>query len=98
MQDELDASHPELGIRLLIVNEDGYESGLESLFAVTDLPVLQDDEVALVWERWDATWRDVWVLDPDNEAHAVYNLTEHNLAVAEEYEGLRLLLIEAAGG
>lgn len=52
----------------------------------------------MVWERWDATWRDVWVLDPDNEAHAVYNLTEHNLAVAEEYEGLRLLLIEAAGG
>ena len=40
MQDELDAAHPELQIDLLVINEFGYESGLEDLYAITDLPVL----------------------------------------------------------
>ncbi|MCB9779202.1 MAG: hypothetical protein H6742_11615 [Alphaproteobacteria bacterium] len=80
------------------MNQDGYESGLEDLFAVTDLPVLQDDDVALVWDRWDATWRDVYVLDGANETHAIFNLTEHNLADSANYAALYDLLVEAAGG
>lgn len=98
MQDELDATYPHLAIDLLIINEDGHESGLDDLYAVTDLPVVQDDETALVWDAWDATWRDTWVLDAENVPVGVYNLTEHDLSDPDEYQGLVDLLVTAAGG
>ena len=60
--------------------------------------MLQDDEVALVWESWAAQWRDTWVLDAGNEAVGVYNLTEHDLSDPDEYQGLYDLLVAAAGG
>ena len=54
--------------------------------------------MALVWDSWAATWRDTWVLDADNVAFGVYNLTEHDLSDPDEYQGLYDLLVEAAGG
>lgn len=98
MQDELAAEHPDLPIRLVIVNEAGHEDGLDDLYEVTDLPVLQDDEIALVWDTWEVTWRDVWVLDEDNRPAAIFNLTEHDLGDSEEYSALYELLVETAGG
>lgn len=96
MQAELDLTYPELDIDLVVVNAVGYESGLDDLYAETDLPVLQDDEKTLVWDAWDAAWRDTYVVDGDNELREIYNLTEHNLADPEEYQGLIDLLVAAA--
>lgn len=59
---------------------------------------MQDDAEAMVWESWEATWRDVWILDQDNEPVTVFNLTEHNLSDPDEYAALKTLLVEAAGG
>ena len=98
MQDELDSAHPELQIDLLVINEIGFDSGLEDLYAVTDLPVLQDDEIALVWDSWAATWRDTWILDTDNASVGVYNLTEHDLSDPDEYALVYEALVSAAGG
>lgn len=79
------------------MNEAGLESGLEDLAEVTDLPILQDDETALVWATWSVTWRDVYVLDGDNEVYAVYNLTEHDLSDPVAYAELYDLFVAAAG-
>lgn len=76
----------------------GYDSGLEDLAAVTDLPILQDDYTANVWTNWGAEWRDVYVLDGNNEVYAVFNLTTYSLAEPENYEALYALFVEAAGG
>jgi len=43
-------------------------------------------------------WRDVVILDPDNQKITTYNLTEHNLTDPANYAELKALLIEAAGG
>ncbi len=71
------------------------ESGNADLAAVTDLPILQDDPTAAVWLDWAATWRDVYVLDRDNEVYAVYNLTEHTLSDPANYAELYQLFVEA---
>lgn len=97
MFDELAADRPELALGILHVNGAGYESGNADLAAVTDLPILQDDETAQVWTNWGAEWRDVYVLNADNEVHAVYNLTDHPLSEAANYAELYDLFLEAGG-
>jgi len=96
MQQELASEHPELPIHLLAVNADGYESGLGDICAVGDLPVLQDTDSVDVWGRWDATWRDVIILDRDNLPVATYNLSTHSLADPDDYAELKALLVEVA--
>ncbi len=98
MQAELHNERPDLDISILNVNGEGLESGLESLFEDTTLPVVQDDATAQVWVNWEATWRDVYVLDGDNEVYAVFNLTSYGLDDSANYEALKALFVEAAGG
>lgn len=57
--------------------------------------MVQDDAVANVWTNWGATWRDVYVLDPDNVVHSVYNLTTYNLSDPANYEALYDLFVDA---
>ena len=96
MQGELDAERHELDIQILTVNEVGYESGLDDMAALGDLPLLQDTEEVLVWEAWEVTFRDVHILDGDNFLYGVFNLTTYSLAVDENYEALKALFIAAA--
>jgi hypothetical protein len=44
-----------------------------------------------------ATWRDVVILDTDNNAVGVYNLTEHNLSETLNYDALLDFLRITAG-
>lgn len=97
MQDELAVEHPEIALAIHNVNEAGLESGLPDLYAATDLPVLQDDATAQVWTTWGAAWRDVWVVDGDNEPVAVYNLTTYDLSDPVNYQALKDLFVAAAG-
>ena len=41
-------------------------------------------------------WRDLFILDKQNQPIAIYNLTLHNLAEEENYTELKQLLIDAA--
>jgi hypothetical protein len=61
-----------------------------------DIPWLQDTTDEAVWDTWDPTYRDVIILDGNNEIIAIYNLTTNSLATEENYEELKALLIEAA--
>jgi hypothetical protein len=95
MEAELAAEHPELSVALLAIDAAGHEVGLPDVAKTADLPCLQDTVKDDVWGSWIATWRDVYVLNADNEVTAVYNLTTHTLSDAANYATLETLLIEA---
>jgi len=74
------------------VNGIGFESGNEAFTEGRSLPWLQDVDTADVWTAWGIEYRDVLVLDADNETLEVFNLTERDLSLAENYEALRDIL------
>ena len=61
-----------------------------------DLPWLQDTTDEAVWDTWDPTYRDVVILNGDNETYTVYNLTTNDLSDEDNFEELKALLIAAA--
>ena len=96
MQGELNATSTTLPIRILGLNAVGQESGNGDITAGRTLPWLQDTHSQDVWTRWKVTWRDVIVLDGDNKVAGIYNLTEHNLATAANYDSLKAFLMKVA--
>lgn len=97
LQDELSTDHPDLPISIIGVNQLGYESGNDQMCEGRDLPWLQDVAEVDVWNSlWLVTYRDLIVLDGENRVVGIYNVTDHDLSVPAEYEGLRSLLLEAA--
>ncbi len=56
------------------------------------LPWLQDVPEVDVWGAWGIAFRDVVILDADNEVLDVYNLTEHDLSDPAAYDELKSLL------
>jgi len=97
MQDEILAANPASKIRIVGVNGVGYESANHLMTADRDLPWLQDTDSMQVWGSWAAGYRDVIILDEANVRAAVFNLTEHNLTVQEQYDALLALLRAQAG-
>lgn len=98
MQQELASERPDLPISLLTINEDGYQSGLETMSGLGDLPVLQDGASSGVWDSWEATWRDVIIVDEEGIAVYNYNLTDNDLGDPINYEQLKSILIAVAEG
>jgi len=96
MQGELNSVATPIPIRILGLNAVGHESGNATVVAGRTLPWLQDTKSQDVWTRWRVTWRDVIVLDSDNNVAAIYNLTEHDLGKAANYDSLKTLLIKVA--
>jgi hypothetical protein len=97
MQGEILAANPASKIRIFAVNALGEEGGNSLAVAGRTLPLLQDDATAAAWTNWDVTWRDVVILDGENNALGRFNLTEHNLSVQSEYDALLDILRVAAG-
>ena len=99
MQDELNTyianNGGTLDINILGVNEINYGS---SLNASHTLPMLQDVTEYNLMNNWSAGYRDVWILNESQEPYAIVNLTTYNLAVPENYEGLKNLFLGAALG
>jgi len=96
MQGELDTTATSLSIRILGINAVGQESDNDLMVAGRTLPWLQDTKSQDVWTKWKVTWRDVIVLDGDNKVAGIYNLTDHNLGTAANYNALKTFLIEVA--
>jgi cyclophilin family peptidyl-prolyl cis-trans isomerase len=101
MQQELDSENPELSIRILGVNELGHDADNALMTAGGDLPWLQDIDddgngSSDTWDSWDVTFRDVIITDSTNVQVAVYNLTNNDLASADNYSTLKQLLIDSA--
>lgn len=100
MQPELTAALDEndLPIEIFGVNESGdYESGNATIDDLGPLPWLQDTPEQRVWtSRWNPVYRDVVILDAQNRFLGRYNLTDHNLANADNYRRLKEKLLRLA--
>ena len=80
MQAELDAEYPNLNIKIVGINMIATEAGITDVSLISTLPMVQDDTTVNIWTSWNATWRDVQILNPQNEVVHVFNLTQHSLA------------------
>ena len=97
MQEELNAEYPELNIQLLAIGRDDADAEeLAEMSALGDLPVLWDASVEDVWESWDVTFRDVVVLNENNEKVTAFNLTTYSLGEPANYTSLKGLLVDTA--
>ncbi len=96
MQKELDATTTQLPVQILGINATGEESGNPDIIANRTLPWLQDTADQDVWGHWQATWRDVVILDPKNDRVKIYNLTHNDLAKPENYATLKGFVLDAA--
>jgi hypothetical protein len=76
----------------------GYESGNTLMCDGKDLPWLQEVPNQSVWTDWGVTFRDVVILNVDNEWVTAYNVTDHDLSVPQNYEALKALLRDLADG
>lgn len=77
------------------MNQVGREAGNDLNCEGRDLPWLQETADQDVWGDWAVTYRDVIILTPENEVFAVFNLSVNDLAVPENREALKALLIAA---
>lgn len=96
MQQELTEDSLNVAIQILGVNQIGHESGNASICNGRTIPWLQETSASPVWTPWEVTWRDVVILDQENEVAGVFNLTQHNLADSANYATLRTLLTNLA--
>ena len=96
MQKELDAEGLAVPVQILGINAVGAESGNDVMCDGRDLPWLQDTAGEQVWQSWNVTYRDVVILNPQNERVAVYNLTTHDLATPANYDTLKSMLRDLA--
>ena len=95
MQEDLDLNYPHLDIDILSVNKIG-SIVPTSWDASLDLPVVQNDANLDIWTAWGGAWRDVVILDGDNDIYAIFNLTQNNLNVPSNYDALLQLFVDAA--
>ena len=84
------------GIKLLGVNQLGAEHGNAAACNERDIPWLQDNFATLAGDSWQVTYRDVRILDANNELIAIYNLTTNDLGDPSNYDELKALLQTAA--
>lgn len=97
MQAELDAEQTDPPIQVLGLNDVAYSSGNDAITTGRTLPWLQpaagEDDI---WVQWNVTYRDVIVLDPQNNRVFTFNLTVNNLADPADYANLKSQLLDAA--
>ncbi len=102
MASQLSQDHPSLDISILGVNEVGEEFGNDFVTADRDLPWLQDvdanqDGHSDVWrEILDVTYRDILLLNGQNELVSIFNLTNADLGDSTNYLTLKSDLIDIA--
>jgi hypothetical protein len=96
MQQEINATNPKHAVRIHGIDLIGYESGIPEMCAGRTIPLCQDDSIQVVQTRWQATYRDVFVLDEENRPTAVFNLTLHSLATQVNYDSLKALILQTA--
>ena len=94
MQEEFDASETNgLPIQIIGLNAIG-KSTNGSFVDERELPWLQDISDQSVWDTWGIQYRDILILDENNEPKAVFNLTEFNLSEESSYNAVRDQFLE----
>jgi len=111
MQDDLRTSHPSLDIEIVGINEADpatgcsgttYSAANPTVTALGDIPWLQDVDAGgncasdLWGDSWAVGYRDVIILDGDNEQVGLMNLTGSDLRDAANYSALKAMFVSAA--
>lgn len=96
LQTELAAAGLPVAVQIVGVNQVGFESGNDGFTDGRDLPWLQETSDEEVWGTWGIEYRDVVLLDGENRAVAVYNLTENDLSDPAKYDELKTLFVGLA--
>ena len=96
MQAQLENNHPNLDIEIFAINMAGTGAGASSLSSNINLPMVQDSNTLGIWNDWDAGWRDVFILNENNELVMIYNLTQNNLGNTNNYNTLMSHFIDIA--
>ena len=107
MQAELEIEYPQYDIQILAVNQIGNSGGEALIASLGDLPMVQDNGVVDIWDTWHAMtpnpstnagapWRDVHILNSDNEIVDTYSLTVNNLSNTQNYDTLKQMFVDAA--
>lgn len=95
MQNELRDTNTDFNIEILGVNL--IDSSANNYLIINrTLPWLQDTAQVHAQSSWQAEYRDVRILDWQNEVQAVFNLTVHDLAAATNRAALKTLFLEIA--
>ena len=95
MQSDLDNNHPNLDIDIFGINMTGTSAGAVYFPSSLSLPMVQDSSSLGIWNDWDAQWRDVYILNENNELVLVYNLTTNSLSDSNNYNDLMQHFIDA---
>lgn len=97
MMKEIEAERPG-AVQLLAINEAGYESSTDLMAGLGDIPLLQDVAEDAVWSSWNATYRDVVIVNGEGMRVSVYNLTSYDLGQEANYAELKARLLAAIDG
>ncbi|MDB4678925.1 dockerin type I domain-containing protein [Rhodopirellula sp.] len=105
MVEELRAANPESPIQFVAVNEFGHEAGNPLSVDGKTTPILQDVDAdgngqSDVWrDLWGVTYRDVKILNSENELVGTVNLTPpdgYDLSETDNYNALKQILDDVA--
>ena len=107
MQNELEAEYPQYDFQILAVNQTGYGSYASLVSSMGDLPLVQDNPTDNIWNTWHALtpnpstqsgapYRDVHILNADNEIVETYSLTVYDLGNPQNYATLKQMFVDAA--
>ena len=77
------------------INAIGKESGNDFVTNERDTPWLQDVEGVEAWDLWQVSYRDVYILNSEQELIEQINLTALDLTIAENYDTLKSMLQSA---
>ena len=89
---EIEAERPGV-VQLTAVNAVGFESEVEGMAMLGDIPLLQDVDPDRVWTSWGAVYRDVVIVDRDGFRVEAYNLTQFDLSRPENDSTLKTKLL-----
>ena len=105
MQNELRSEYPDMSIQIVGINEVGFESGNPLMSEGRSAPVLQDVDAdnngsSDVWyDLLDITYRDVQILNKENELVGTVNLTPpggYDLGEEINYDALKQIFTDVA--
>ena len=95
MQAEINLEDTTVPVRILGINE--AEKGTNTSFTEgRALAWIQDTPNTNVWRSWNVTYRDLWILDENNEVLSVINLTSENVTEAPVYANIKETLLNYA--
>lgn len=99
MQAELSAEGHKIPIQIIGVDGIGLvgaDHTCDGFCTDRTIPWLEDAADKNVWTLWGVTYRDVFVLDPENKSVKVYNLSVNNLADPAKYAELKNIIATLA--